>query len=304
MKAKYITPAVTIFRQDGSLDLEACGKVYEHLIKGGIDGILLMGSIGEFFALTMEQKKELICNAVSAVAGRTRLIVGTTSMVFDEILEISRFARDKGADGVIVLPPYYFPISEDGMEEYFGRIAQALPDTSIYLYNFPDRTGYDLTPRVTLHLVQKYDNIVGYKDTQAGMDHTRELIKLIKPVRPDFEIYSGFDDNFAHNVLAGGDGCIAGLSNLYPGLAHAWVEAFAHEDLAQVGRIQRKIDILMEIYQVGKPFVPYIKAAMEVTGVLDGAASSFPFPEAEEADKEAILRILKKAGAADEGADG
>ena len=296
MKAKYITPVVTIFRQDGGLDLEASGKVYEHLIRGGVDGILIMGSIGEFFALTMEQKKELICYAASKIAGRTRLIVGTTSMVFEEIIELSRFAGEEGADGVIVLPPYYFPISEASMEEYFGRIARALPHMSIYLYNFPDRTGYDLTPQVTLRLVQKYQNIVGYKDTQAGMDHTRELIKLIRPVRPDFEIYSGFDDNFAHNVLAGGDGCIAGLSNLYPGLAHEWVEAFEREDLVQVMEIQRKIDILMEIYQVGRPFVPYIKAAMEITGILEAPASSFPFPEAGEEEKKAIRRIMKKAG--------
>ena len=96
---------------------------------------------------------------------------------------------------------------------YYARIAEALPEQSIYLYNFPDRTGYDLTPEITLRLVRKYRNIVGYKDTQAGMDHTRELIKLVKGEFPAFEVYSGFDDNFAHNVLAGGDGCIAGLSN-------------------------------------------------------------------------------------------
>lgn len=294
MNAKYITPAVTIFKKDGSLDLDSCGAVYEHLIQGGVDGILLLGSIGEFFALTMEQKKELISYASGIIAGRTRFIVGTTSMVFEEILELSRFAGDKGADAVIILPPYYFPISEEGMEQYFGRIAGELPDLSIYLYNFPDRTGYDLTPAVTLKLVKKYANIIGYKDTQAGMDHTRELIKLIKPVRPDFEIYSGFDDNFAHNVLAGGDGCIAGLSNLCPKLTHAWVQAFATKDLGLAAQIQLKIDVLMEIYQVGTPFVPYIKAAMEEAGILRQACSSFPFPEVDGAKRESIRRILEK----------
>ena len=296
MNASYITPAVTIFHPDGSINLEETGKVYEHLIQGQVDGILLLGSIGEFFAPTLEQKKELIRFALRKINHRVPVLVGTTSMVFDEIIQLSRFAGEEGADGVIILPPYYFPLSEASIEEYYGRIAQLLPEQSIYLYNFPDRTGYDVTPQVTLHLAEKYANIKGYKDTQAGMDHTRELIKRIKPVRPDFEIYSGFDDNFAHNVLSGGDGCIAGLSNLAPEVTHGWAEALRREDLAAVQAGQQKIDLLMEIYQVGKPFVPYIKAAMEERGIISGAASSFPFPQVTDGDREKIRGILAKAG--------
>ena len=122
------------------------------------------GSIGEFFALTMEQKKELIRFAVDKIAHRTQLIVGATSMVFEELLALSRFAGEEGADAIILLPPYYFPLSPEGLETYYARIAEALPEQSIYLYNFPDRTGYDLTPEITLRLVRKYRNIVGYKD--------------------------------------------------------------------------------------------------------------------------------------------
>lgn len=296
MKANYITPAVTIFHPDGSINLEETGRVYEHLIQGQVDGILLLGSIGEFFAPTLEQKKELIRFALRKINHRVPVLVGTTSMVFDEIIQLSRFAGEEGADGVIILPPYYFPLSEASMEAYYGRIAELLPEQNIYLYNFPDRTGYDVTPQVTLHLAEKYANIKGYKDTQAGMDHTRELIKRIKPVRPDFAIYSGFDDNFAHNVLSGGDGCIAGLSNLVPELTHGWAEALRREDLAAVQAAQQKIDLLMEIYQVGKPFVPYIKAAMEERGIISGASSSFPFPQVTDGDREKIRAILAKAG--------
>ena len=294
MKAKYITPVVTVMDKEGNPDMEGCGKVYEHLIQGGVDGILLMGSIGEFFALTMSQKKELIRYAVHKINHRTQLIVGTTSMIVDEIIELSRFAKQEGADAVIILPPYYFPLGEKSLENYFGMLAEALSDQPIYLYNFPDRTGYDLTPEITLRLVRKYKNIVGYKDTQAGMDHTRELIKLVKGEFPEFEIYSGFDDNFARNIMAGGDGCIAGLSNLVPGLCHSWTEAFAREDLEQVSVLQKKIDRLMEIYQVGTPFIPYIKEAMAIKGIIDCACSSKPFPKASEEEKEHIRRILKK----------
>ncbi|MFR8340131.1 MAG: dihydrodipicolinate synthase family protein [Eisenbergiella massiliensis] len=97
-------------------------------------------------------------------------------------------------------------------------------------------------------------------------------------------------------MLAGGDGCIAGLSNLVPGLCHAWTEAFAREDLAEAAAIQQKIDLLMEIYQVGTPFIPYIKEAMAIKGIIGSAASSLPFPEADQGDSEKIRGILKKAG--------
>ena len=292
MKANYITPAVTVFSEDGSIHFEEQGKVYEHLIAGGVDGILILGSIGEFFALSMEQKKELIRFAVKTIDHRVRLIAGTTSMIFDEILELSEYADQEGVDGVMVLPPYYFPISEAGMVTYFGKIAESLPQTKLYLYNFPDRTGCDITPDVTVELVKKYENIKGYKDTQAGMDHTRELIRRVKAIRPDFEIYSGFDDNFAHNILAGGDGCIAGLSNVFPRLTSGWAEAFRKEDLKRVQEIQERIDALMQIYQVGKPFVPYIKAAMQEEGILTTPKASFPFPEVTEEDRVRIRSIL------------
>lgn len=296
MQAKYITPAVTMFCEDGTVNYEETGKVYEHLIRGKVDGILVLGSIGEFFALTLEQKKELIRFAVEKAAHRVKLLIGTTSMVFDEIIELSRFAKEAGADSVIILPPYYFPISDAGIETYFGRIAEALPDQEIYIYNFPDRTGYDIAPQVMAHLAERYANIKGCKDTQSGMDHTREVIRQVKAVRPDFEVYSGFDDNFAHNVLAGGDGCIAGLSNVFPELTHGWVEAFAREDLQAVQELQQKIDTLMGLYQVGKPFVPFIKAAMEERGIVNGSAASFPFPEVTPEDREAIRAVFGKAG--------
>lgn len=296
MNGKYITPAVTVFHENGAVDYEACAEVYEHLIGGGVDGILILGSIGEFFAVKMDQKKELIRRAAETIGKRVKLIVGTTSMIFDEIIELSRFAGEAGADAVMVLPPFYFPLDEEGIFRYFGKIAESLPDQQIYLYNFPDRTGYDVTPGVTLRLAERYQNIVGYKDTQAGMDHTRELIKLVKGARPDFEIYSGFDDNFAHNVLTGGNGCIGGLSNLVPELCHSWVEAVNGGDLEKTAECQRTIDRLMSVYQVGTPFVPFIKAAMELRGIPTRSLASFPFPEVSEEEKDRIRRILLENG--------
>lgn len=294
MKGSYITPAVTAFDRYGNLDHEAQKYLYDFLIDGGIKGILILGSIGEFFAIPVEKKKELICLAAGHIAGRAQLLVGTGSMDISETIELSQYAISQGADGVMVISPYYFSLSDRCIEAYYDAVARECPG-NLYLYNFPDRTGYDLNAGVTLNLLRKHKNIVGYKDTLAGMDHTRELIKRIKPEFPDFKIYSGFDDNFAHNLLSGGDGCVAGLSNLVPEVCSAWVKAFDENDLQKAAEIQQIINKLMSVYQVGKPFVPYIKKAMALRGIPIQDYCTPPIQRVNEEEADILRQILKDA---------
>lgn len=275
--ASYITPAVTPLLSNGRIDEISCRKLYDHLIDGGVNGILILGSIGEFFAFTMEEKKELIRIACESIQKRVELIVGTTSMIFDEIVELSNYAFQMGADSVMVIPPYYFHFDAAQVEAYYDALAQAL-NGPFYLYNFPDRMGYEISPATVTALAQKHPNLIGIKDTISGMDHTREIIRQVKLIRPDFKVYSGFDDNFLHNVMAGGDGCIAGLSNLYPNLTSAWVNAVNDQDFSAAKRLQQKVDKLMAIYAVGKPFVPFIKAALATKSIIDCPNASFPMP--------------------------
>ncbi|MBQ9008412.1 MAG: dihydrodipicolinate synthase family protein [Clostridia bacterium] len=293
--AKYITPAVTPFLEDGTIDEAASAALYEHLITGGVDGILVLGSIGEFFSIPMEEKKRLISLAIRQAAGRIPIIAGTADMVFSNVLELSRYSLDQGADSVIIVSPYYFPLTPDQIFAYYDRLAREIPGR-IYLYNFPDRTGYTIPAETVLRLAESHPNIVGIKDTISGLDHTRELIKVVKPVRPDFEIYSGFDDNFAHNVLCGGDGCIAGLSNVAPEICHSWVTAVNTGDWIESARLQQVINRLMDIYTVGAPFIPYIKAAAALRGVPVRNIPGFPFTAASSQQIEALRGILTREG--------
>ena len=293
--AKYITPAVTPLNQDGTLDVQGCKNLYDHLIAGGVDGILVLGSIGEFFALSMEVKKQLISLAVKYIDHRVSVIIGTADMQLENVIELSRYALAEGADAVIVVPPFYFWLNSASMEAYYDKLAGEI-DGKLYIYNFPDRTGYQIPADVIARLAGKHANIVGCKDTISGMDHTREIIKAVKPLRPDFEVFSGFDDNFAHNVLSGGDGCIGGMSNLAPEITSKWVDAFKRNDMAAVAEIQQKIDRMMSIYGVGMPFVPYIKRAMELRGIGVQAHATFPQPQVKPEDDEKLLAILRAEG--------
>lgn len=291
MEAKYLTPAVTAFDEGGNLDYESLKNLYDYIIKGGVDGILVLGSIGEFFSIPKEMKKALIHFAVNYINKRTEVIIGTTSMDINETIELSKYALDEGADAVIVVPPYYFTLTDESIYEYFDKIAASI-NGNMYLYNFPDRTGYSISPDTILNLVRKHKNIIGCKDTLGGMDHTREVIKKVKPEFPNFRIYSGFDDNFAHNVLSGGDGCIAGLSNLVPELTSEWTKAFKNNDLNKVSEISKKIDKLMDIYGVGQPFITYIKKALVLKGIIKCDTVTFPLPSVSKEQEDKLKQIM------------
>lgn len=291
MNAKWITPAVTPFKEDGSIDFESAGKLYDDLIGAGIDGVLVGGSIGEFFAQTVEQRAELARFAVKHIAGRIQVIVGTANMVSQEIIPLSNLCLDAGADAVMIVPPYYFAFGDDEMYTFFSHMAREIHGP-VYIYNFPDRTGYSISPSVVRRLAEENKNIVGIKDTISGMDHTRELIKAVKPVRPDFEIFSGFDDNFAHNVLSGGSGCIGGMSNVAPDLCAGWVRAIRENDIEKSSVYQQKINRCMDIYSIGAPFVPYVKEACRQAGHISTSKATFPIPDLNETERAKVKEFL------------
>lgn len=294
MKAKWITPVVTALDENGHIDTEANKRIYEHLIQGGIDGILIFGSIGEFFALPMEEKKDMVREAVACIDHRVTVYIGTNSMEFEECVEFSNFALDAGADGVMVISPYYFNLPDSAVENFYDSLADRV-NGPVLLYNFPARTGYDLKPEVILGLVRRHKNIVGIKDTVGTMGHTRAIIQAVKREFPEFLVYSGFDEFFAHNVLSGGDGCIAGLSNFAPAVAAGFAGAARDNDLAAMQAYQQKIDSLMAIYDVAEQFIPIIKKAMVLCGVEMDPACAVPLLSADENETEKIREILKQA---------
>jgi 4-hydroxy-tetrahydrodipicolinate synthase len=293
MSIKWLTPAVTALDENHNIDLQANSRIYNHLIDNGMDGILLMGSIGEFYAMSMDEKKKLISNAVKTVKHRVQLLVGTSCMVTQECIELSNYALKEGADAVIVIPPYYFSLEDKEVESFYSTLAENI-NGNIYLYNFPARTGYDLKPEIILKLAIKYKNIVGIKDTVDKMGHTRDIIQTVKSKIPYFEVYSGFDEFFTHNILSGGDGYISGISNFIPEIATALRDAVRNNDIEKTYEYQRKMDSLMDIYAIRQQFVPIIKKAMVIRGIQMTANCKNPMRSASEEEAEQIIQIINK----------
>lgn len=293
MNAEYICPVVTAFHGDGSVDMEAMKALFDHLIEGGLDGIAIMGSSGEFYSMTLEEARNFARASLAYLKGRIPVYVGTGRLTLEETVELSSFALDCGANGVMIVGPYYIGTDRDGIFAYYDQVAERVSG-EILLYNYPDRTGFDITPDIVLRLLEKHSNIAGYKDTMAAPSHTRELIRSIKPQYPGFRIYSGYDDNFTHVLLSGGNGCIAALSNLKPGLCAQWREAWNQGDLGRVAKIQRIIDGLMDFYKISTPFMPAMKYALGKIGLPIAADCRLPALPASPAQKQEVDGLLEK----------
>ena len=264
-KANILTPVVTAFDKYGNIDIQANMNIYEYLIKGGVNGLVIMGSTGEFFGMRMEQKKQLIDLAVR-YAYRIKIIIGTGCMRVDDTVELSNYALKAGAHGVMIVSPYYFKLSAASLESYYNAVASQIKG-NIYVYNYPERTSHDLSPELALKIVRKNKNIIGYKDTVTNFEHTRKLIDVMREEFPDFIILSGFDEFLLHNVLSGGDGCIGGLSNLYPELFKNLVDGINERNMEKAFKYQQLIDQTSKLYDVAMPVIPAIKKAMMLRGV-------------------------------------
>lgn len=151
-----------------------------------------------------------------------------------------------------------------------------------------------MSVNVILQLLKKHKNIIGLKDTFGAPSHTRTLIGRIKPEYPEFRIYSGYDDNFAHVVSSGGDGCIAALSNVFPKLCSEWVDAVEHDNMEKSAQIQQTIDVLMDFYAISTPFMPAMKYGLSVIGIPFPLTCKRPALEVTENQKQMVDGMLKE----------
>lgn len=294
MKASYLVPVVTIFNEDMSINEVANIRLWNTIIDNGLDGIVLMGSTGEFSQMTMEQKKRLIALAGKEIAGRTRLIVGTGCQCLEDTVALSNFAAENGAEGVMVLTPYYFFLEQKNIEEFYTSVVERI-DIPLYLYNYPDRTNHDVAPDTVYALLKKhYPKIKGYKDSVGAMSHTRELIAKVKPEFPEFEIFCGMDENFAANCMAGGDGVVGALANIDPKLSFNMKNALNNEDFSEISRLQKQFNRMVRIFDVTKPYMPAVKTAMVLNGFEISDICACPFGRSNERQTARIADLLGK----------
>ncbi|RPD98984.1 dihydrodipicolinate synthase family protein [Candidatus Pantoea deserta] len=252
-------PSVTPFTVHNQPDIDALGRHFSRLNVSGIDTLLLMGSIGEFASLTQQERLLLIREARQLTT--LTLVANISSTCVPDMLALAEAAWKNDFDAVMVLPPYYYGQTPRQLLSYFRELDKQIGG-KWFAYNFPARTGCDLTPALVSQLAAELPNFAGIKDTVDCLSHNRALIEETRKVRDDFAVLSGYDEYLLPNLLAGGAGVISGLNNIVPELFAAAMQAWREQDLAALTRIQQRIGRLMAIYAIGEDFVTTIKTAV------------------------------------------
>ncbi len=289
MTAEFYCPAMTMFR-DGKVDYEAQHKLLGRLVDAGVDGAIILGSASEFYAMTPEVRREVALDAIEQLKGKMKVYVGTGCLNVADTVAFSNEMAEAGATGLIIVGPYYIGAEPEGVFEYYDQVASQVKG-DIMIYNYPERTSYDVTPDILNRLLDRHDNIVAIKDTVESATHTQKILNLVKSKHPEFKVFSGFDNNFLPTVLAGGNGAIGGMSNMAPYMVASWVKAVNAGDFETVGAIHKAVCELFQVYQQTNPFMPSMKYILQLQGLGNTEESMLPGVPATDEQKVVLAKL-------------
>lgn len=281
---------VTPMKANGEVNYEKFGELLEFQIAGGTDAIIVCGTTGEASTLSHEEHLECIRYTISKVAGRIPVIAGTGSNCTETSIYLSTEAEKAGADGLLLVTPYYNKATQKGLIAHFANTAKAVNIPAI-LYNVPSRTGCTILPETVAALVKEVDNIIGIKDATGNIGQTMQTMHLCQG---DIDLYSGNDDQIVPVLSAGGKGVISVLSNVVPKETHEICAKFLEGDVQGSLALQLKyLPLINNLFTEVNP-IP-VKAALNLMGMEVGPLR-LPLTEMEEAHREKLAAEMKKLG--------
>lgn len=253
---------VTPFK-NGKIDEEALRGLIDFQIAGGVDGIVPCGTTGESATLNHEEHDQVIRIAVDACKGKARVLAGTGSNSTQEAIQLSRNAKNAGADGLLQITPYYNKPNQEGLYHHFSSIADAV-DLPIVLYNVPSRTSVNMVPETVVRLA-KIKNIVGTKEASGSL---QTISQIIDTCGDDFIVLSG-DDPLLWPILAiGGKGVISVTANILPAKVAALCKAAAIGDIAEARSLHYELMDINDSLFIDTNPIP-VKAALHLMGKIE-----------------------------------
>lgn len=285
---------ITPLTETNTLDIDGVKNLVEHLIKGGVGGIFILGTTGEAQHLSLKTKKELIKKTCEFVNGRVPVLVGITDTSMYESFDLAQLACECKADAVVAAPPYYFALGQPELIEYYEALADksALP---LYLYNMPSHTKVMIEPD-TVSALSKHDKILGLKDSSANSVYFHKLLYLMRN-RPDFALFVGPEEMMASVVLMGAHGGVAGGANLYPELFVDLYNAAADKNMDRVAVLQEKMMAVgVELYGIGRfgsSYIKGIKSALALKGICNSYLAA-PFNMFQTPEQDKVKKALEK----------
>jgi 4-hydroxy-tetrahydrodipicolinate synthase len=284
-----IVAIVTPMHADGSLDLPGMSRLVDFHVQEGTDAIVSVGTTGESPTVDVEEHHEIIRATVEQAAGRIPVIAGAGANSTSEAIDMTRFAKEVGADAVLSVVPYYNKPTQEGLYQHFKSVAEAV-DIPVILYNVPGRTVADLSNETVLRLAQ-IPNIVGIKDATGGFDRACELIARAPE---GFAVYSGDDQTAVALMLMGGKGNVSVVANIAPRLMHDMCVAAINGDLAKARELHfRMLGLHRQLFCEANP-IP-VKWACEQLGLIESGIR-LPLTPLSKECHERVSNAMRQAG--------
>ena len=281
---------VTPMTADGEVNYEVLGEMLEAQIAGGTDAIIICGATGESATLSEEEHSAVIRYAIKKVNKRIPVIAGTGSNCTATAIKLSKEAEKDGADGLLLVTPYYNKATQKGLIAHYTAIAKAV-SLPIILYNVPSRTGCNLQPETIAALVKNVKNIVGVKEASGNISQIAK-VKLL--CGDDIDLYSGNDDQVVPILSLGGIGVISVLSNVAPKETHDMVMDYLNGDVEKARQMQLKaIPLIDALFSEVNP-IP-VKKALNLMGWEAGPLRA-PLTEMEASHVEVLKKTMKDFG--------
>jgi dihydrodipicolinate synthase/N-acetylneuraminate lyase len=289
------TPLALTNQAEPSLDIAGLERLLEHVVNGGVHGIFLLGSTGEFCSLGREIRTEIIRRACTQVNRRVPVLAAITDTAISETLRLADTAVEAGADALVLAPPYYFEHSQDDLLRYLERITAKI-SLPLFLYNIPHLTKTSFDPE-TVRRTADLPGVVGLKDSTGDLKYLEKTVEQMRD-RPDFSILIGPEEMLLESMKRGAIGGVCGGSNLNPRLLVALYNAIFLGDTERAEDLQEEVQQMNRaLYHTGfagSSYLRGIKAALALAGICrpEPAPPFAPFSHEEYALVEKGYRTL------------
>jgi 4-hydroxy-tetrahydrodipicolinate synthase len=280
----------TPFKENGEVNYQEFERLIEFQIENGTDAIIVCGTTGEAATMSEEEHMEVVKFCIDKVNKRIPVIAGTGSNCTETAIKLSLLAEEYGADGLLLVTPYYNKATQGGLYAHFSEVAKRVK-TPIILYNVPSRTGCNLLPETAVKLARDFDNIVGIKDATGNIAQTSRMMQLAEGC---IDLYSGNDDEIVPIMAVGGLGVISVLSNVAPRQTHEICAKCLEGDFATARELQFKaIPLVKALFSEVNP-IP-VKSALKMIG-FEAGPLRLPLTEMEPANQDKLREEMKTYG--------
>ena len=281
---------ITPFKENGEVDYPRLQELIEFQIANQTDALIICGTTGESSTLTMEEHKEVLRFAAKVNNGRLPFIAGAGSNCTATAIELSLQAKEDGADGLLLVTPYYNKATQEGLKRHYAAIADAVK-LPIILYNVPSRTGCNIAPETAAWMGKNIEHVVAIKEAGGDISAIAQMMSLAEG---SLDLYSGNDDQIVPIMSLGGIGVISVLSNVAPKQTHDICQLYLEGKVKESAALQlQSIALVKSLFSEVNP-IP-VKKACELMGMCSGYLRS-PLTEISKKNEEILIRDMKEYG--------